>query len=99
MLPLKQGIGNTSNWALHSHRIVSILFFEFLQFRSEAIPNFQRMTTMDQARLNADLNAYLISGGIPDALKYPELPLLRSLYDDVLYRDIAARYRLEASPH
>ncbi len=71
-------------------------FSEFLQFRSEAIPNFQRKTTIERARLNANLNAYLISGGIPDALKYPELPLLRSLYDDVLYRDIAARYRLEA---
>jgi predicted AAA+ superfamily ATPase len=29
-------------------------------------------------------------------LKYPELPLLRTLYDDVLYRDIATRYRLDA---
>jgi predicted AAA+ superfamily ATPase len=28
-------------------------------------------------------------------LKYPELPLLRTLYDDVLYRDIATRYRIE----
>jgi len=28
-------------------------------------------------------------------LKYPELPLLRTLYDDVLYRDIATRYRLD----
>ncbi len=42
------------------------------------------------------MNDYLISGGIPDALKYPELPLLRSLYDDVLYRDIATRYRLDS---
>jgi predicted AAA+ superfamily ATPase len=35
-------------------------------------------------------------GGIPDALKYPEMPLLRTLYDDVLHRDIATRYRIEA---
>ncbi len=35
-------------------------------------------------------------GGIPEALKYPELPLLRTLYDDVLYRDIATRYHLDA---
>lgn len=71
-------------------------FTEYLQFRGESIPNFQRMTTLDQARINSALNAYLISGGLPESLKYPELPLLRSLYDDVLYRDIAARYRLEA---
>lgn len=71
-------------------------FREYLQFRGKDIPNFLRMTTVEQARINNDLNAYLVSGGIPDALKYPELPLLRSLYDDVLYRDIATRYHLDA---
>jgi predicted AAA+ superfamily ATPase len=62
-------------------------FREFLQFRDEKVPNLQRMTTV---------NIYLQLGGIPDALKYPDLDLLRTLYDDVLYRDIATRYRLEA---
>lgn len=71
-------------------------FGEYLQYRGEEIPNFQRMTTIKQARINSALNAYLVFGGIPEALKYPELPLLRSLYDDVLYRDIATRHRLEA---
>lgn len=33
---------------------------------------------------------------VPDALKYPELALLRTLYDDVLYRDIATRHHLDA---
>ena len=41
------------------------------------------------------MNEYLRLGGIPDPLKYPELPLLRTLYEDVLYRDIATRYRVE----
>ena len=72
-------------------------FNEYLTFRAEKIPNFQRMTTVEQARMNALLNDYLLSGGIPDALKYPELPILRTLYDDVLYRDIATRHKLEAT--
>ena len=71
-------------------------FRETLKFRGDDIPNFQRMTTVEQARINSALNAYLVSGGIPDALKYPEFPLLRSLYVDVLYRDIATRYHLDA---
>lgn len=71
-------------------------FSEYLQFRKEALPDLQCLTTAEKARLNNLLDAYLQSGGIPDALKYPELPLLRTLYDDVLYRDIATRYRLEA---
>ncbi|HNE03334.1 MAG TPA: ATP-binding protein [Anaerolineales bacterium] len=71
-------------------------FREFLQFKKETVPDLQRMTTVEKALLNNLLNTYLQTGGIPDALKYPELPLLRTLYDDVLYRDIATRYRLEA---
>jgi uncharacterized protein len=71
-------------------------FEEFLQFREEPRPDFDRMSTVSRARINAALLDYLRSGGIPDALKFPDLPLLRTLYDDILYRDIAARYRLDA---
>ncbi len=70
-------------------------FKEYLEFREEEIPDLTRMTTVHHARLQNSLQAYLESGGIPDVLKYPELPLLRTLYDDVLYRDIATRYRLD----
>lgn len=71
-------------------------FKEFLQFQGKSLPELDRMTTIDHARLQNSLQSYLELGGIPDALKYPELPLLRTLYDDVLYRDIATRYRLGA---
>ena len=68
-------------------------FKEFLEFRGQEIPDLTRMTTVQYARLQSSLQEYLESGGIPDAMKYPELPLLRTLYDDVLYRDIATCYR------
>ena len=71
-------------------------FREFLSFRNEPIPTLGRMTTVDAAQLRKALDDYLRLGGIPDALKYPDIPLLRTLYDDVLYRDIATRYRIEA---
>ena len=71
-------------------------FLEYLQFRGEKLPDLERMTTVANASLNNNLEAYLQSGGIPDALKYPQLPLLRTLYDDVLYRDIATRHHLDA---
>jgi len=71
-------------------------FREFLEFRGMPVPNFKRMTTADRGALNSALGSYLQMGGVPEALKYPELPLLRTLYDDVLYRDIATRYRLDA---
>ncbi|MCK5314268.1 MAG: ATP-binding protein [Anaerolineales bacterium] len=70
-------------------------FAEFMQFRHVAIPDLERLTTIEIGRLQHLLSEYIRLGGIPDPLKYPELPLLRRLYDDVLYRDIATRYRIE----
>lgn len=68
---------------------------EFLRFKGYAAPDLRRLTTRDVARLQQHLEEYLRLGGIPDPLKYPDLPLLRTLYDDVLYRDIATRYHIE----
>lgn len=69
-------------------------FKEYLRFRDIPLPPLDRMTTVDLAQLQKNLSEYMQAGGIPDALKYPELPILRTLYNDVLYRDIATRYRL-----
>ncbi len=69
-------------------------FREYLRFREKPIPNLERMTTVDVAQLQKNLSEYMQSGGVPDALKYKELPILRTLYNDVLYRDIATRYNL-----
>jgi uncharacterized protein len=71
-------------------------FKEYLLFRNESLPNLTQLRTTDMARLNSLLNGYLQFGGIPDAIKYPNISLLRTLYEDVLYRDIATRYRIEA---
>jgi uncharacterized protein len=70
-------------------------FVEFLHFKGYTIPDLTRLTTVEKASLEQTLNEYLRLGGIPEPLKYPELPLLRTLYDDILYRDIATRYRIE----
>lgn len=70
-------------------------FTEFLQFRDYRIPDTARMTTTDKGLLRRHLDEYLRLGGIPEPLKYPDLPLLRILYDDVVYRDIAVRYGIE----
>lgn len=71
-------------------------FKEYLTFVGKPLPSPGRLTNVKRAELNADLASYMEAGGIPDALKYPELPLLQSLFDDVLYRDIAARYQISA---
>ena len=66
-------------------------FPEFLQFKGYPRPDLTRLTTVERAHLQQNLDEYLRLGGIPEPLKYPELSLLRTLYDDILYRDIATR--------
>lgn len=69
-------------------------FAEFLRFRGRDLPDLSRPTTRGKAQLDAWLAEYLRLGGIPEPLAYPDLPLARALYDDVLYRDIATRHRI-----
>jgi len=70
-------------------------FAEFLRFQGYPAPDLARLTTADAARLQQHLDEYVQAGGIPEPLKYPEMALSRTLYDDVLYRDIATRYRID----
>lgn len=70
-------------------------FREFLEFRGREIPSLKVLTTRQRGNLRKLADDYLVGGGIPDALKYPDLPIHKTLYDDVLYRDIATRYKLD----
>jgi len=70
-------------------------FKEYLRFIGFEIPEASVLTTRERGVYLKHAREYLVNGGIPDALKYPQLDILKTLYDDVLYRDIAARYRIE----
>jgi uncharacterized protein len=70
-------------------------FREYLDFRSVKTPDLGVLTTRQKGNLRKLADEYITLGGIPDALKYPELGVHKALYDDVLYRDIATRYKLD----
>lgn len=70
-------------------------FKEYLDFRKIKAPNLSVLTTRQKGNLRKLADDYIAFGGIPDALKYPELRVHKALYDDVLYRDIATRYKLD----
>src|SRR3990167_6002161 len=70
-------------------------FREYLDFRNVKTPDLNVLTTRQKGNLRKLADEYISFGGIPDALKYPELGVHKALYDDVLYRDIATRYKLD----
>jgi len=70
-------------------------FREYLKFKGIEGLEENILTTRENARLQRLLTTYLMDGGIPEPLKYPDIPLRQTLYEDILYRDIASRHHIE----
>lgn len=78
------------------HHLIELLpfsFSEYLEFKK--IPA-KPATTAESAKLSKALRDYLQSGGIPDAIKYPKNDFCAQLYQDIIYRDISARYSIDS---
>src|SRR3990167_10313174 len=55
-------------------------FREFLSFKEVKIPDLKVLTTRQKGQLLKLTKEYIVSGGIPDSLKYPELEIHKTLY-------------------
>lgn len=69
-------------------------FGEYLRFRKISMPDLTRLTTVQRGKLRNTFVEYQKKGGIPQALQYPELPIHKTLYEDIINRDIGARYKI-----
>lgn len=67
-------------------------FTEFLRFNSNQV--LDTMLTEDRAIVKRHFHEYLQHGGIPEYLIYHNDLILKTLYDNILYKDIFARYGL-----
>ncbi|MBI2346910.1 MAG: ATP-binding protein [Deltaproteobacteria bacterium] len=90
---LSREIGAHLTGRHHTLEIFPFSFSEYLAFHGIAPA---ARTTQQTAQLKRALNAYLRHGGIPDAVKYPHQALCAQLYQDIIYRDISARYALDS---
>lgn len=78
------------NMVLH---LYPFSFSEYLDYK-KARYNPSKITPQQKALLQKDLNHYVQYGGFPLVLRENTLELLNSYFQDILYRDIIARYRL-----
>lgn len=69
-------------------------FTEYLIMKEISPVDITRLTTVQRGQLKNAFTEYIQKGGIPQAIKYPELPILKTLYDDILQKDIVIRYKL-----
>jgi predicted AAA+ superfamily ATPase len=92
---LAQELGTKLTGRSLRYELYPFSFTEYIKFHGVELPKSPTLTTSERGALLKHSQEYLANGGIPDALKYPQLDILKTLYNDVLYRDIAARYRID----
>lgn len=68
-------------------------FSEYLRFIGNSY-NLNRLTSKEKALLLKDFNNYMEIGGFPLVVKENDTELINAYFQDILYRDIVARYRL-----
>lgn len=70
-------------------------FMEFLSFKGFKCSKDCLSFTSERAAIKKHFAEYLKHGGMPEYLKYQDTTLLKRVYDDILYRDIVARYSIK----
>ena len=68
-------------------------FSEYLRYLRHEY-NTAQMTPKTRSLLQKDFNGYLETGGFPLVVKENDQELINTYFQDILYRDIVARYRL-----
>ncbi|MDD2715998.1 MAG: ATP-binding protein [Candidatus Wallbacteria bacterium] len=70
-------------------------FREYLSFKGFHLPVNGISLTQDRALIKKHFAEYLLHGGMPEYLKYQDATILKRVYEDILYRDIVARYGIK----
>ncbi len=68
-------------------------FAEYLRYIGHEYKS-DRLSVQKRAQLQADLLKYLNHGGFPLVIKEGDIEIMNDWFQDILYRDIIARYRL-----
>ena len=69
-------------------------FNEFLQFKKFELKNPQKITTEQKGIIKKYFNEYIEKGGFPEYLQSEKKEYLKSVYENIIYRDIITRYKL-----
>lgn len=71
-------------------------FKEFLTYNNYDIPNITKLTSTEKSKLKNQFNKFLQEGGFPEFIKTKKEDYLKNLYENIIYRDIIARYNLKS---
>lgn len=78
-----------------SYSLYPYSFREFLRFKKYELPIPEVLTTVEKSTLKRHFNEYIEAGGIPEFVKNRDELYVKTLYENIIYRDIIARYNLK----
>ena len=70
-------------------------FYEYLKFKNIQFEKRMLYKTETRAKLKNLFAKYLTNGGMPEFLKYKDPEILSRIYEDIVIKDIAVRYKIE----
>ncbi|MFA5771885.1 MAG: ATP-binding protein [Thermoplasmata archaeon] len=77
-----------------SYHLYPFSFREYLKFKKIRLPEKNAFTTTEKATFKGAFEDYIKNGGLPEYLKTENREYLKTLYDNILYRDVLIRYHL-----
>lgn len=78
-----------------SYSLYPYSFKEFLYFKKYELPTPEVLTTTEKSTIKRHFNEYIDVGGIPEFVKNRDELYVKTLYENILYRDIITRYNLK----
>lgn len=78
-----------------SYSLYPYSFKEFLDFKKYELPSSDTLTTVEKSIVKRHFNEYIEAGGIPEFVKTRDELYIKTLYENIIYRDIVARYNLK----
>ncbi|MFA0821638.1 MAG: ATP-binding protein [Methanomethylovorans sp.] len=78
-----------------SYSLYPYSFKEFLYFKKYELPISEVLTTTEKSTIKRYFNEYIEVGGIPEFVKNRDELYIKTLYENILYRDIITRYNLK----
>lgn len=79
-----------------THELYPFSFAEFMEYRGYTYSQRDMHTTVGRTRLNSYFMEYLTNGGFPQYLNNGAAAFLKSLYTDIVFRDVIVRNKISS---
>lgn len=92
---LSKELGTKLTGRYVAYNLFPFSFREYLSLQQLSYQPHDLLDTTRRATLKKHFNYYLLQGGMPEYLRYQSVDSLKKVYDDILYRDVVARYEIK----